>query len=310
MSVKCDVTLVTHGGLPDLAPDDRLLADALRDAGLRVRAAVWNDDTVGWADSHLTLVRSTWDYFHHVDDFRCWLDMVQRQSRLINGADLICWNIDKRYLAELEGRGVTIVPTHFVRRDARGDVEHALRAHDCEEIVIKPTVAGASFGARRFDLLLEADDARRHLTELLQRSDVMVQPYLHEVESFRERSLVFIGGVYSHAFRKAPFSNGSSGRTDMWRGYTACVGEISFAERVLAACPGTAHYARIDVVPTHDGLMLMEAELIEPGLLLASMPTSAARFAQHLLTLVGSEPDVPLRKPDKTDFRGAANART
>ena len=56
------VTLVTCADLPNLSSDEAGLPDALRDRGLEPRIAVWNDPSVDWEASDLTVVRSVRDY--------------------------------------------------------------------------------------------------------------------------------------------------------------------------------------------------------------------------------------------------------
>jgi hypothetical protein len=43
-----EVTLVTHRGLPEGAPDDVLLANMLREAGLKVSTTPWNAPAHDW----------------------------------------------------------------------------------------------------------------------------------------------------------------------------------------------------------------------------------------------------------------------
>ena len=52
--------------------------------------------------------------------------------------------------------------------------------------------------------------------------------------------------------------------------------------RWLAARFGTLLYARIDLLPGDDGPVVVEVELIEPGLFFESDPASADRFAAAL----------------------------
>src|SRR5437763_1977047 len=71
---------------------------------------VWDDAEVDWAAFDLVVVRSTWDYTGRRDAFVAWAQSVGR--RLVNPPEVIRWNTDKRYLADLEEVGLPIVPTH------------------------------------------------------------------------------------------------------------------------------------------------------------------------------------------------------
>ena len=59
---------------------------------------------------------------------------------------------------------------------------------------------------------------------------------------------------------------------------------VGFAEAVLAAAARPWLYARVDVVETEEGTLLMELELIEPDLFLT--PSGATRLADGLVAAV------------------------
>lgn len=259
-----DVTLLTCDAFPELAPDDRLLAAALAAKGLRVRAAVWSDPEVDWSASELVLVRSPWDYFHRLAAFRVWVEHAAGCTRLVNPPATLLWNLDKLYLRDLAAAGIATVPSLFW---APGEPVDAVLAQAEErgwrEVVLKPTVSGGAFGTRRFHLPRGAAAAAEHLASLPGDRGAILQPYLAAVESARERALVFIGGAFSHAVRKAPFNPGALGGEDAEVPHAAEPGEIAFAERVIAASGGDFAYARVDLVPTDEGPQLMELEVFE-----------------------------------------------
>ena len=62
--------------------------------------------------------------------------------------------------------------------------------------------------------------------------------------------------------------------------------ELAVATTVLAAVPDSATYARIDLVTTAAGPLLMEAELIDPELFLPQHPAAAQRFAAVLIDVL------------------------
>jgi hypothetical protein len=57
---------------------------------------------------------------------------------------------------------------------------------------------------------------------------------------------------------------------------------LSFAAAVMTLVPDTCLYARVDVVETARGPLLMELELIEPELYFLIVPDAAGRMA-HLI---------------------------
>src|SRR5215210_3511339 len=93
-----EVALVTCATLPDLDKDDRPLVELLGERGYTATAAVWDDASVDWDRFEVSVLRSTWDYTERRDAFVAWAASV---PRLDNEPDIVAWNTDKRYLADL-----------------------------------------------------------------------------------------------------------------------------------------------------------------------------------------------------------------
>lgn len=282
VSRSVDVTIATHSAMPNGSADDRLLAEAFSAAGASVRLAVWSDAGVDWATVPRTVIRSTWDYHLQPAAWFDWLASTSRVTRLINDADTVRWNSDKRYLLDLEAAGVAVVPTLHVARDRPVDVARACAERGWIDVVIKPAIGASAKGAERFagDAITGAGQA--HLEGLLAGGDGLIQPFQPAVQDARERSLVYIGGVFSHAFTKPPFLRGTGdGLGEML--HEASAAERFLADRALRAAPGQTVYARIDLVPTPDGPRLMELELIEPDLGLRLHPPSIDALVRAIL---------------------------
>jgi glutathione synthase/RimK-type ligase-like ATP-grasp enzyme len=281
LSAGHDVTLVTYEKYPDLAPDDRLLRDALERRGAAVRTAIWSDPAVDWSVSPLTLIRATWDYPQRFPEFWKWLAHVETRTHLINDPQTVRWNAHKRYLADLERSGSRIVPTIFVDASLEFELADACAGRGWDDVVIKPCVGGSSYGARRMRGDEIAGNGVRHLSSLLESGEAMVQPFLHETETIGELACIFIDGTFTHAVRKAPFN--SSTVTTSERLYELSGDDIRFVSDIVEGLGRTPAYARVDIVPTADGTVLMELELIEPTLYLGLQPSSAERLAECVL---------------------------
>ena len=128
-------------------------------------------------------------------------------ARLLNSPDTVRWNADKHYLADLDARGIPVVPTSFLEP---GD--DAVVPADAE-IVVKPAVSAGSKDPARFaasdptaiDLVLRILDSGR---------SAMIQPYQSAVDRDGETALVWFSGTYSHAFRKGPILRPGTDPTD------------------------------------------------------------------------------------------------
>ena len=171
------------------------------------------------------------------------------------------------------------------------------------EFVLKPSLGAGSRGAARFDAARPGahQQAREHAGQLHAAGrTVLVQPYLDAVDTAGETALVFVDGVFSHAIRKGPMleprrpASGRRRRALRPRAHHAAPAvpdELAVAERVLAhVSAGLAEpllYARIDLLPSPDGPVLVELELVEPSLFLSHAPGAADRLAAAVSARVG-----------------------
>jgi glutathione synthase/RimK-type ligase-like ATP-grasp enzyme len=263
----------------DLAP----LAAACGRAGIEPVIVAWDDPTVSWSRFDGIVLRSTWDYISRLDGFLAWCGRDAVARRLFNAPEVVRWNVDKRYLGELAKSGVPVIPSHYF---APGE---DIVLPDSGEFVAKPCVGAGSAGVRRFRAG-ERDEAARHVRELLDSgSHVLVQPYLEDVDSAGETALLFYDGGFSHAIRKAPLLHRDAAigtalfAQERISARQPSDAELEVARQVLSALPfATPAYARVDLLPSPSGPMLLELELVEPSMFFASAPDAADRFAATL----------------------------
>ena len=276
------VALATCAALPDLDVEDAPLVPALRQAGIEGVPLVWNDPQVDWAAYDLVVVRTTWDYPNKIAAFLDWADRVAAMRTLWNPAPMLRWNTDKQYLRELAGRGVPIVPTRWLPRGSAHDLGAILAEERWAEAVLTP---GVSAGARRTrmvgpDTLAEG---QRFLAEQLTQRAMMVQPYVPEVSTVGELSLLYFNGRFSHAVRKIPAAGDFRVQTEHGGRVVSVspgAAELAAGQRVLDALGSETLYARVDLLPTNDGaLRLLELEVTEPSMFLRWDEAAPGRFA-------------------------------
>ncbi|MGH8184616.1 MAG: ATP-grasp domain-containing protein [Rhodanobacteraceae bacterium] len=123
------IALVTARAARDTDHDMSPLLVALRDAGAEAHEVDWDDDGIEWSRFDLALLRSTWDYCERLPAFLDWAARVSAQTWLLNPLEVIRWNTDKHYLADLARDGVPVVPSTFVEpsEDAAAAVDRFLR---------------------------------------------------------------------------------------------------------------------------------------------------------------------------------------
>lgn len=267
--------------MPDLDPDDRLAVDELRNLGAECAAATWSDENVDWSKAGICVLRSTWDYHLHQQRFLSWLDRVGDQTTVWNSIELVRWNINKRYLLDLQKVLIPIVPTTIIAKETSLDIKHELHERGWHKAVIKPAVGLSTFGVKVVDD--QDEQAQAHVDELLSGGDILLQPFIESVGQRGERAMVFIGGRYSHTIRKTAFQClapvGGAGET----GVEADEAELELANRVLNFLESVPVYARIDVVrDAAQRDLVMELELVEPSLYLSMHKPAAFNFAQTL----------------------------
>jgi glutathione synthase/RimK-type ligase-like ATP-grasp enzyme len=277
------VAIVTCQSPPEPDPDEPLLLGALRGAGLDASVLAWDDEQAqaAFAQQDLAVLRSTWNYHQRVDAFVAWVAQVGATTTVLNPPPIVAWNARKTYLAELEQRGVDIVPTEFMLRGKERDLASVLTERGWDQVVIKPVVSAGSFRTERFSRD-ELPAAQSFLDELVADRDAMVQPWMPSVQTYGERSLVWIDGEVTHAIRKTPrFSGGVeqvSGEVPI------AADERAFAVRALAPIAADLLYARADMVRDAEGVLrIMELELIEPSLFFEQSPRALDRFVAAIV---------------------------
>jgi glutathione synthase/RimK-type ligase-like ATP-grasp enzyme len=279
------VALVTSEALANLYEDDRLLVTALAEIGIASVPAVWSDASIDWTTFGVVVIRTPWDYFERVAEFRAWLEArVAEGVPLCNAPEILWWNFDKSYLQDLARAGVAIVPTLAIAKNEDVDIAALVRSRGWNDIVVKPTIAGGAYRTYRFRVE-ELDQYAADIAQTLTDRGVLVQPFLPEIQDGGELSLLFFDGVFSHAVCKRPAAGDY--RVQFQFGGTnenVQVSDELIAEaRVcIAHAPALPVYARVDGVVKDGKFLLMELEIFEPLMFLARHVEAPARFAHAI----------------------------
>lgn len=269
-----------------VATADGNLAVELRSRGADVVQPSWRDASVNWSDIDVAVVRTAWDYPDHRDAFVSWAESTAQSTTLCNSADVLRWNTHKSYLLELEERGAPVVPTAWLAAGDTIDIRDLLASRSWARAVAKPAVGAGSSGLLRLsrDAGLDQQEA---FAGMLADHDVLVQPYLADVEHSGELSVVLIDGQITHAVRKIP--KAGDFRVQQEFGSTYQPVDLDDDTAALAAwiVESTGHellYARVDLVEDQSGtLQLIELEATEPDLYLTVVPAAASRFADAIM---------------------------
>ena len=282
------IAFATSVAWPTLTPDDRLAADALGRRGVRVSPAVWSDTAVEWATYDAIIIRSTWDYHRRHAEFAAWIDVLEQTGRPVwNPCPLLRWNGNKRYLADLARRGVPIVPTEWLPAPGSTALRDVLHSRGWNDVVVKPVISATAYGTRR----LQSDDADAIDAIPENLGELMVQPFLPEIGTAGEWSLMFFRGAFSHSVRKRPVSGDFRVQSEFGGSAVAERAPrhvIAAAQQVVDAVTEPWLYARVDGVETAEGFLLMELEMLEPLLFLELGANAPERFAEAIVATLGA----------------------
>jgi glutathione synthase/RimK-type ligase-like ATP-grasp enzyme len=274
--------------LGDFQADDELAVEPLRELGIEVLWLPWREAASSPEALDGAIIRSTWDYHHHLAEFLAAIEALAATTKIANPLELIRWNANKRYLLDLERAGVPIVATVFSTGvpDQRA-LEQIAGAFGTDELVLKPTVGAG--GDRTFRCTWDhAEEARNELGQV----EIMIQPFLKRILLQGELSVIYFRDELQFLMRKTPeegefrVQEEHGGTLVRMDAIPPRVAELS--RRALAMLPSQPLYARIDFAPDQNGdPLLIELELIEPSLYLRLDPQAPGRFAQAIRSWLG-----------------------
>lgn len=283
------ICFVTCRTWPEISESDRLVQRALEAQGATVEARAWNTPDAVWEGFDAIVLRSNWDYHFEPDAFVGWLDRLERAgARVFNPPALVRWNLTKAYLLELGRAGVPTVATVILEDESRAGLEAVMAARGWSRVVMKPVISASAHDTRLVSAAT-LDEAAAALASGAMRRPVLIQPFVEEIQTRGEWSLIFIETEMTHAVLKRPAAG--EFRVQPRLGGTVETPEPADAVRrvaraALAALPAPPLYARIDGVETAAGFRIMEVEVNEPGLFFPHAPAAAQRFAEALLRRV------------------------
>lgn len=291
MTDRRRVALATCAEYATLDDDDQLLLAPLVERGIDVVPLVW-DAPAAWDAFDAIVIRQTWDCAERRAEFLAWVDTVAKDTPVLNHPEVLAWSTDKHYLRDLVEDGVPCVPTTFIAPGQTWTLP------DSGEYVVKPTESAGSRNTARYG---PGDEARAdgHIRGLVAEGrTVMVQPYLASVDTAGETALLFFDGVFSHAASKGPLLTRDAAITEfLFIKETITPREATPAQRAVAdAALASARartgghpllYARVDLIDDDEGRpVVLELELVEPSVFLATDPGAADRFAAAIAATV------------------------
>ena len=272
--------------IDNVLQEDGLLMEALEREGVSVSKVSWSDTSVDWSSFDQAIIRTTWDYSDRLPAYRSWLDETSKLTELVNPYELILWNLDKHYLADLAKAGVGIIPTHYCSLGTEESLAEIMQANNWKDVVIKPAISCAArntFSIKNEEL----SEMEATFKQLASEEEMMVQPFQYNVVERGEISLMFVGETITHAVLKKAKAGDYRVQDDFGgtvHDYTPTEEEEILAIDAIKACPTTPVYGRVDIINSNEGKpVVSELEVIEPEIWLRKNKEMAGLMAQRIV---------------------------
>ena len=282
--LKSKCALLTISDLSNFQSYDNLIVEPLSNIGWECDFIPWDSISINWDDFDAVIIRSTWDYQQKEKLFFKTLQSIEASTaNLYNSLDTVKWNINKRYLLELERENISIIPTRLYNSFDFDIVSQLFSFFNENKLIIKPCVS-----ANADDTFILEQSKMENLKSVLENTfsqkDFLVQPFIKNIKSEGEYSLIYFGNRLSHVILKTP-KNGDFRVQEEHGGIIKAINKpegplIDFGNKVIRTIPYQCLYSRVDVVRSGSNYLLMEVELIEPSLYFNMDPKSPQMFAE------------------------------
>ena len=284
VDLKRKCALLTISDLSNFQSYDNLIVQPLSKLGWECEFIPWDSISINWDDFDAVIIRSTWDYQQKEKLFFKTLQSIEASTAtLYNSLDTVKWNINKRYLLELEKENISIIPTRLYDSFDFDIINQLFSFFNENELIIKPCVS-----ANADDTFILEQNKLGSLKPVLENTfsqkDFIVQPFIKNIRIEGEYSLIYFGNRLSHVLLKTP-KNGDFRVQEEHGGILKAINKpesslIDFGNKVMGTIPYQCLFSRVDVVRGSNNYLLMEVELIEPSLYFNMDLKSPQMFAE------------------------------
>jgi len=280
--------VITSSKIALLMESDRHVFTKLEEStNWEVRIIVWDENKTSLHEFDAFIFRSCWDYHLHFDAFKEFLNKVESTGKLvINPLSVIRKNAHKFYLAELPLAGIPIIPTIFCRHGDGSLLGEIMEDNHWEKVVVKPAVSAASHETN-IVVFSELHEKTKELQHLFDNRDMLVQPFIPEIQGLGEFSTVFFSNGASYTVRKTPIDGDFRIQKEFGGIYKRHKLTDNQYNQVLKAWEKAnigqnLTFSRIDGVIIKEQFYVMEIELIEPDLYTEIYPEHILDFVESI----------------------------
>lgn len=260
------VGLLSSDKFIGICKDNILLEKRYKEHGIDVSEVTWEtEDTVKAYDR--IIVRSTWGYQRNYKQYLKKLAQLSGSSVLLNSYNTIKNNIYKEnQFEELSRKQIPCISTKiFDRNQFDVGINYVKRElAKGKRVVLKPNISASGQDTILIDKHASSEKILSYfVSQFSVNKKVMIQDYISDVKN-GEISMIYISGTFSHSVLRYPGIFSDKKETI----------EIETSDKFVQWCNGVVEklnlsdelYARIDIVITKEGPLIMEIELNEPDL--------------------------------------------
>lgn len=282
------VAFATYEGLPNLSSDDQSLREILLE-DFKIETPMWSDPSVEWDSFDAVVLRSVWDYHKRINEFENWLDDLEvEQPNVFNPIEVVRWNLNKKYLLELETTGCPIVPSILLKKGDAVSLEQILKQNNWADAVVKPVISASALRTVRVSLK-NLKSFESDFLSWIAEQDLIVQPFVSDIQSHGEYSVLYFDSSFSHAVLKTPKAGdfrvqeefgGVTKRVDAPKAVQHLADDLN--QWLFEKFRTPLLFARIDIVVIEGKPAVGEIELIEPYLFFSHHGPSRGLFKSAL----------------------------
>ncbi len=291
-----NITILTCAEMPDMLPYDMEVIDLLRNKGVKVELIIWEEllktDRISFESHDLVLIRTIWDYYKKVDKFNRLLDKLEDSNvTVLNPIDIVRWNMDKKYLLQLQNEGYDIIPTIF--NFGEKDSFSKAIAKGWKKMILKPMISAGSYHT----FVIESHEYSKfnnYIAKYYMDRPYMLQEFIPEIASGEISTITLssphsLNSNYSYSITKVPKNGDYRVQFDYGGVYhvSGVDPEIQkISELITRRFEGRLLYQRLDGLWRNGKFLIMEIELIEPDLYLNLEKEALTTWVENILNLL------------------------
>lgn len=171
-------------------PQLSLIKPPLEDMGFTVKSIVWGTSIDQLSPKDLLILGTVWGYTQHIYEFCSWLNVLENNGfKLYNSFEFIRWNLDKKYLFDLDKNGIRILPVFLMEKGAPlSTFINKIENTGWKQFILKSTIDAGGFTFRYADNLTEGI---KYYKQMSKQHALLVQPFIPEISKQGELSFVF-----------------------------------------------------------------------------------------------------------------------